>query len=206
MIANWKNKSLKNIVQKIGNIVYTERWKDVIGYEGIYRVSDFGRVKSLDRCYKTGRGMVARYVKGRIISQACTLRGYPFVLLHKNGTIVNKLVHLLVAALFLKRPKKVVEINHVKGKKTDNRVLKLEWITHADNIIHAYKKGLIIHNKGRDHQSSRSVSMYSKSGKKIKEFFSITEANIKTKINIGNIGSVCSGNRTTAGGYIWKYN
>ncbi|CNL44451.1 NUMOD4 motif [Yersinia enterocolitica] len=105
----------------------TKEWRDVVGYEDHYKVSSQGEILG-------PRGLV---LKGGINS-----RGYNYVILSKNNIQVNRVVHRLVAKAFLDNPKDKVDVNHLNGIKTDNRIENLEWATRSENIKHAYATGL----------------------------------------------------------------
>lgn len=121
-----------------------EIWRDVVGYEGLYQVSNIGRVKSLPR---NGTIKEERILKPRI-----TKNGYLYVHL-RNGSISKYVkVHKMVAVAFIPNPENKPQINHINGIKTDNRVDNLEWNTASENMLHAIKLGLYtMHrdNKGR---------------------------------------------------------
>lgn len=107
-----------------------EIWKDVVGYEGLYQVSNMGRIKSFhyDR------------VNGRVLKPGWAGCGYLKVGLWQDGKRKCMLVHRLVAIAFLGPPPSPDhEANHKNGDKTDNHVENLEWITHSGNTQHAYR-------------------------------------------------------------------
>lgn len=116
-----------------------EIWQDIIGYEGLYQISNYSRVKSLKRKW---------VVKNKIIKYQIHKNGYNSVLLWKNRKDKRLLISRLVAIHFILNKKNNVEVNHKNGNKLDNRIENLEWITHSENIIHAHKKGLIFHKVG----------------------------------------------------------
>ncbi len=111
-----------------------EIWKDIIGYESLYSVSNLGRVKALKRKINSPRGF--RTARERILKIA-DCNGYSLVMLCKEGTRINKLVHRLVAISFLNNPENKPCINHKNGIKTDNRVENLEWSTYSENELHS---------------------------------------------------------------------
>lgn len=116
-----------------------EIWKDVKGYEGLYQVSNLGRVCSLERqTYDTVRKYI-RKVRKRILKQALPKLGYYSVQLTKNGKQKSFRVHVLVAAAFLPNPNNFPVINHKNAIKTDNRVENLEWCTYQHNSKEAVR-------------------------------------------------------------------
>lgn len=112
--------------------------KDIPGYEELYAVTDNGRVLR-----KVGYGCLKeRWLK---MSKTNSGRGYYCVSLSKNGKVTNFRVHRLVATLFIANPDEKKCVNHINGDKLDNRVENLEWATHSENTLHAFKTGLIVH-------------------------------------------------------------
>lgn len=108
-----------------------ERWKPIDGYESLYEVSNFGRVRSYHASDKS-RGAKVYYLK------PANMRGYLQVNLCKEGSRHNALVHWLVAAAFLgEKPSPEHEINHVDFDKTNNHEGNLEWMLHPDNNRHS---------------------------------------------------------------------
>lgn len=104
-----------------------EIWKDVKGYNGIYEVSTFGRIKS----HQKHRGTTERILKPRHVKD-----GYLMVALYKNKIPKNLSVHQIVAETFISNPFHYSEVNHLDGIKTNNFVYNLEWCSHHDNILH----------------------------------------------------------------------
>lgn len=121
----------------------TEQWKDVPGYEGIYQVSNLGRVRSVDRVIIDRNGRPMRY-KGVILTPQFNEFGYLKVVLRKDGRSKNFKVHQLVAMAFIENPNGLPCINHIDGNKQNNKVTNLEWCTFGGNNKHAYLIGLKI--------------------------------------------------------------
>lgn len=115
----------------------SEKWKPVKGYEGLYEVSDFGRIKSLKRTetVKNKRGETyTRSHKERILAQTLDGRSnYLQVMLCKDGKGKKHLVHRLVANAFIENPLSLQEVNHIDEDKTNNCAANLEWCTHKYN-------------------------------------------------------------------------
>jgi hypothetical protein len=124
-----------------------EYWKDVVGFEGLYKISNYGKVKALEKQRISGRGGLYTYPQ-RILKPSTTNRGYLLVTLQYYSTPYYKLVHRLVAEAFIPNPKKLPEVNHLKGKKKDNRSWMLEWTTRSQNAKHAVRTGLMCGAKG----------------------------------------------------------
>lgn len=174
-----------------------EVWKDVPGYEGLYQVSNLGRVKSLERWRKNGSGK--QKIPERIMSQNAINRGYLMVQLSKNGVYKNVLVHRIVAEAFVQNLNGLDTVNHINGNKTDNRSTNLEWVTRGDNLRHAFGTGL----NGADHRKLIRVAQYDKDMNLIKIYPSMNEAARQTGVNEGNINRGVY-NGWKFGGFIWK--
>lgn len=118
-----------------------EVWKDVTGYEGFYKVSNYGRVKSVDREIISKNGDV-RLLKGSIRKSSNNSKGYQHITLSKDNNQRTVFVHRLVAESFIPNPNKLPIVNHIDGDKSNNIVTNLEWVNNSQNIIHALEIGL----------------------------------------------------------------
>ena len=98
-----------------------EIWRDIAGYEGIYQVSNMGRVKSL------------HWLGGRLIKPGSNKKGYLSVGLSKNNVMKNYKVHILVARAFLPNPENKPIVHHKDANRKNNRLENLEWATHYEN-------------------------------------------------------------------------
>lgn len=116
-------------------------WRDIEGFEGLYKVSDRGNVKSLDREVWDSRGYFKK-LKGKNLTNVLMKIGYLSVTLTKEGKQYKRYVHDLVCESFHAKGKHHECINHINGIKTDNRVDNLEWTTYSENNKHAYAQNL----------------------------------------------------------------
>lgn len=168
---------------------YKEEWRDIKGYEGQYQVSNQGRIKS----FKLWTGSM--YINNeRILKNVIYKNGYENVML-KNK---HFLVHRLVAKAFVPNPNNLPIINHKDGNKANNNANNLEWCNYSHNEKEAYRLEL---KKG----CKKAIVQYDKKMNKIKEWESIAQANLQTKISRTNISECCLNKRKTAGGYVWKF-
>lgn len=178
-----------------------EQWKDIDGFEGVYQVSNYGRVKSLDRIVEhVGKKsmMWKQFKKGRIIKPVKDDKGYLMIRLHTDKKYCIR-IHKLVAETFIQRIEGKSEVNHKDGNKENCHVDNLEWCTRLENIQHAHKTGLMTK------LPPKAVQMLDKEGNLLKEFYSIHEAKRETGADPTNIVKVCKGERKTHKGYQWRY-
>lgn len=182
-----------------------EVFKDVLGYEGLYQVSNFGRVKSLKRKNVFYCGLKKEYlerpVKEKILNFSKSNRGYLQVCLTKNGKYKTYTVHRLVAKAFIDNPLNKKTVNHIDGNKLNNCVYNLEWATSSENTKHAFDNGL-----SKPH-NQRKVNQYDLENNFIKTWNSITDFLKEKGLNKKNSGitSCCKEKQKTAYGYKWKY-
>lgn len=118
-----------------------EIWKDVKGYEGLYQVSNLGRVKSIQ--YFNHKNNKA-YTRNRLLKPIINEKGYARVDLFKNKKSKRVRIHRLVAETFIPNMYNLPEINHIDGNKQNNCIDNLEWCTHKHNMKEAYKLGLVL--------------------------------------------------------------
>lgn len=174
-----------------------EEWRNIPGYEGLYQVSNYGNVKSLDRISTDGKNL-----KGIILQFGKTKSGYSQVCLCKNGQTKWMLVHRIVATMFISNPHNLPEINHIDENKGNNHVQNLEWCTRDYNNRYSdvYKKGLA----ASIGSTSKSIAQL-KDGVILRVFSSIREAERVTGIQHESISACCRRKRKTAGGYEWAF-
>lgn len=135
-----------------------EVWKPVVGYEGLYEVSNHGRVKSLARKVKGGRNCPLRFNAERVLRAGLSSNGYGTVVLTDGKAKVSHLVHRLVATAFIPNPMALGDVNHEDGHKLNCRVENLTWCTRSQNIQHAYDTGLIVPYRRKFRQSTSSTT------------------------------------------------
>lgn len=117
-----------------------EIWADINGYEGLYQVSNLGRIKSLAR-YQDNHG-TKQWIEERIKNTRPKNNGYLIVDLYKNGEGKTKHVHRLVAETFIGNDENKTTVNHIDGNKSNNVVSNLEWATPSEQNKHYYKNKL----------------------------------------------------------------
>lgn len=116
-----------------------EEWRDIKGYEGLYQVSNLGRVKSLERVYFHGNRMYSQ--KERILKQNVGTNGYMSVMLYNSGHESKRImIHILVANAFIYNPYNLPQINHKDENKANNCITNLEWCTCKYNNNYGTKR------------------------------------------------------------------
>ena len=117
-----------------------ELWKNVTGYKNLYKVSNLGRIKSLDRL-TTGKNNTPRKVRGKILKSYLDYSGYEKISLSNyKGLKKNLFVHRLVAREFCKGYKKGLVVNHIDSNRTNNCCKNLEWVTIKTNNLKSIEK------------------------------------------------------------------
>ena len=189
--------------------LYKVEWKPIEGYEGLYEISNNGKVRGLDR--KDNKG---RKVKGQIIKIHINTHGYQIVDLCKDGERKHYQLHRLIAKTFIPNPDNKPHIDHINTIKSDNRIKNLRWVTRSENMLNELT---------RKHNSERQIGrkLTEEHKKKVKEntplkkstlcietnkvYFSAREAGRQTGICYASIIACCNGKVKSAGGYRWKY-
>ncbi len=164
----------------------SEIWKPIKNYEGLYEISNFGRVRSLTR-YK------------KILKPCPNERGYLMVDLSKEGKRRKYFIHILVANAFLSNPNNLPQVNHKNEIKTDNNADNLEFCTNNYNLNYGSR------NKRIRDKIAKKVVQYSMQEKILNVYESMTEASKKTGVTVQRICDCCKGRIKTSGGYKWRY-
>lgn len=159
-----------------------EIWKDIEGFEGLYQVSNLGRVKS-------NRG---------ILHPNTNTYGYKHVTLSKYGIRTTTPIHTLVADAFLDNPYEKPEVNHIDGNKENNSVSNLEWVTRTENNRHAIATHL---------RKCKKILLLDADNNIVKEFNNRMEIGsfLGRSVCQDLITRCCNGKRKTAYGYVWRY-
>jgi len=156
-----------------------EIFKDVVGHEGYYEISNLGKLRSKTRIVKHSKGGFK--TTNSKIKKPNNCR-YKQSSIYKNGICTPILIHRLVALAFIPNPENKPQVNHKDGNKHNNRVENLEWCTNSENIKHSVKTGLLKSSKKITHKSGI-------------EFISIQDAADYFKLDRSTISRMLSGQR-----------
>lgn len=167
-----------------------EVWRDIEGYEGLYQVSDQGRVKSLGSKWRKSE---------RILKPVVRHDGYVVVGLYSGGKPKTFKVHRLVCEAFHENPDNKPQVNHINEIKTDNRASNLEWATARENSNFGTR------NERLGKAQSKPVAQYAQDGELIEIWPSTREVERQTGFRHGYICQSANGKRKQAYGFIWKY-
>lgn len=187
-----------------------EIWKPIKDYEGLYEISNFGKVKSLSRnIYNLKNKKFNRKTKEKILNCVSNKKGYLTIQLYKNGKQKQYFVHRLVAQAFINNFQNKPQINHIDGNKKNNKVDNLEWVSNLENNKHSWLIGLrtnntVCHKNNKDKRLT-SIIQYSLNGLILKKWNCINDVTKKYGYNHSNIIACCKNKRATAYGFVWKY-
>lgn len=186
-----------------------EEWRDIRGYEGLYQVSNFGRVRSIDRTVQQKRKntTIARNIKGKILKTWKSV-DYLHVTLSDEGKIKAPFVHKLVADAFIDNPFKLPHVNHKDENKMNNYCGNLEWCTQKYNRnygtgeerrVKAFMASVENHSRAR-----KPVLQINKDGNVVNRYFSMNQV-VKSGFSSSCVYQCCVGRRKTHKGYKWQY-
>lgn len=170
-----------------------EKWKDIEGFEGLYQVSDQGRIKSFQQWKRAGSP------REFILKPSISTTGYCQVTLYKEHQRSKFLVHRLVANAFVSNPSNFPHINHIDEDKENNRASNLEWCTAAYNNNYGTAKFRSILSK------SMMVDQLLPSGQFLARYVCISVASEITGIPKSSIKSCCIGECQSGNGFVWRY-
>lgn len=179
-----------------------EQWRDIPGFEGLYQVSNSGKVKSLRR--------------GAELKPGTDKGGYLYVGLCSRGIQKTCKIHRLVALAFLPNDEGKRTVNHIDGNKLNNSVDNLEWATHSENIIHAVKNGLRVVTEAQRKAASETGKRTCEFNRPRKAVFCLKDgfkqefesAHAGARFVSGDASAIvrcCKGKKNTYKGYEWGY-
>jgi hypothetical protein len=172
-----------------------EVWKDVKGYEGLYQISNTGKVKRI--LFKNRMTTKARE---KLLTPCKNEKtGYVQVSLFKDGKGKLFLVHRLVAEAFIPNNNNLPQVNHKDENKENNNVNNLEWCTAKYNLEYGTAR------QRQANTIKQKVEQYDLQGNLLKIWDGVIDASKSLKINASNISSCCHNRRKSAGGYVWEY-
>lgn len=173
-----------------------EIWKPVVGWEGLYEVSNLGNVRSLDRY--VNQLNYKRFCKGQLLKPTFHKSNYFIVTLRNSGIQKICKVHQLVMNAFNpKNSNEKLEINHIDGNTKNNNLSNLEWCTHQQNLQHASKHNLL--------SIYKSINQYDLDGNFIKQWHSMKEAKEYYNFGINSLRNACKRKSGIHKGFIWRY-
>ena len=181
-----------------------EEWRPVVGYEGLYEVSNLARIRSLDRVIersKSANGRGDLPLKGKMMKLTMGMKGYLVVSFSKNGKRKQLKIHRIVALAFVPLRQGKNTVNHKRGIKTDNLPDKIEWCTDLENTEHAFRTGLM---KPPDHGEKSNLSKLTDS--KVLEIRKLYDENRETKNELAKKFKVTYSNiHYIVKGITWKH-
>lgn len=179
-----------------------EIWKDIIGYEGEYQVSNLGNVRSLTREVKCKNGFAIK--NGKLLTKTKKKKGYLCVNLSSGGKSKSIEIQRLVALAFIPNPCNYPCVNHKDENKENNHADNLEWCTYAQNNAYGScrEKAAISRINGK---MSKRVFQYDKDMVLVSEYPSLAEVKRQLGYDPAKISLCARGDRKSAYGFIWKY-
>jgi len=186
--------------RRLHGMYLEEIWKDIKDYEGIYQVSNLGRVKSIARKVKYSRGNHSyyQYQQERLLSANQKSNGYLEYSLYKDSKRTHKYIHRLVADAFIDNPNNLPVVNHIDEDKQNNKVDNLEWCTVSYNNTYGTRIDRKV--KNTDYRKNSRKIIGEKNNIRI-VFYSIVAAKKITNINRSSIESVLSGRIKSSKGW-----
>ena len=124
-------------LESVKAFCFMETWKDVVGYEGIYKVSNLGNVKRIGKIHLCNY----KYQNGYLLKSLDNGKGYLRIKLSNKGISKRVMLHRIIAEAFIKNPNNYPYVNHIDGNKKNNNIKNLEWCTQSHNCLHSVKMG-----------------------------------------------------------------
>jgi hypothetical protein len=182
-----------------------EIWKDVVGYEGLYQVSNYGRLKSLTRRCRLPNKKPISVPYERILVTSIT-NGYCKKMICKDGKMFNTNIHRLEALAFIPNPENKPCIDHIDGNRKNNCLYNLRWCTVKENMNNKITVQRISEGKlGSLHPQSKRVAQLDMNGNVVKIWGSIREAEREGGFHGSSISACCLGKEKSHYGYMWKH-
>ncbi|MGE7828946.1 NUMOD4 domain-containing protein [Paenibacillus sp. NPDC093718] len=184
----------------------TEQWKAITGFEGLYEVSNFGNVRSIDRTTHHSDGKVTKN-KGRVLKLGTDKKGYRAVYMTKNSKKKTAKVHRLVADAFVPNPNRLPLVNHKDENKANNHFENLEWCDNRYNVVYGtgIKRGLETATRKKNKTRRRAVvGIHIDTGERL-VFSSTMDAQREGGFNASQIIRCCGGHNFSHRGYVWAY-
>jgi len=182
-----------------------EIWKDIEGFEGLYQVSNLGKIRSLDKWVNNKYG-TKTFKKGRVLKNSLIKStGYYRVSLSKDNSFISKSVHQIVAKAFLKNPNNYTQINHKDENKSNNSADNLEWCDCNYNNNYGQHSINISKARRKNKKGFKKVIQYDKNLNIINTFESTRQASRELKMNQSAISRCCRGVQKYYSECIWRY-
>ena len=178
-----------------------EVWKNIDFNDG-YQVSNFGRVKSIDRTIVRNDGRTAKIFE-KVLKDRYNYKGYSYICINRK----NYAVHRLVAEAFLDKNENQTDVNHKNCIKSDNSAKNLEWCTKKENTKHAIENERFVRRYGKNNPLSVKIRQLNKNdGSLIKVWDSLSDVKRELSLDIKSLVYCCQGKMyKSVGGFKWQY-
>lgn len=179
-----------------------EKWRAVIGYEGLYEVSNLGNIRSVDKVSRMpcNGERATKVVKGKLLKPYESGNGYFKIALVKDGKSRKHFVHRIVADAFLQNPGNCSVVNHIDFNRRNNKVDNLEWCSQRENLLH----GTLRLVEGLDYKDLR-IGRFDKDGNLVDVWSSLSKIEETLGICKTDVLACCRGRLKSSYGYIWRY-
>lgn len=183
-----------------------EEWRDIVGFEGYYIISSYGRCVSLDRVYED-MNRTSKHIKQRLMSFSMVANNYLQYRLWKGNKQYNVLAHRCVAEAFIPNPNNYPEVDHIDTNKTRNTVDNLRWCSRSMNQRNPITRKRNSESKqGKFFGTTKPVVRINpKDAADVKFYISAAEAHRVDGFNQNKVCAVCRGERRLHGGYFWMW-